>query len=114
MKINSFEQIIAWQKSKELTILIYTQFKNCKDFSFKDQIQRAVISMMNNIAEGYERNGNKEFRNFLYIAKGSSAEVRSMLMVALELGYITQDEFEKSGALALEIARILSGLIKKL
>ena len=76
MKIKSFEEIISWQKAKELNIIIYKDFKFCKDFSFRDQIQRATVSIMNNIAEGFEGGGNKEFKNFLYIAKGSCAEVR--------------------------------------
>ena len=114
MKINSFEDIIAWKKSKELNLLIYKNFKSCRDFSFKDQIQRASVSIMNNIAEGYERGGNKEFRNFLYIAKGSSAEVRSMLDLSLDLKYINEPEFKKAYNLAVEISKILSGFIKTL
>jgi four helix bundle protein len=78
MKIERFEDIIAWQKAKELSLEIYFVFKICKDFSFRDQIQRAAVSIMNNIAEGYERSSNKEFRNFLFIAKGSCGEVRSI------------------------------------
>lgn len=80
MKIVRFEDIIAWQKAKELTRIIYRLFKPNRDFGFRDQIQRASVSIMNNIAEGYERKGNKEFRNFLYIAKGSCAEVRSIIV----------------------------------
>ena len=60
MKIEKFEDIIGWQKAKNLTLDIYKQFKNCRDFSFKDQMQRATISIMNNIAEGFERRGDKE------------------------------------------------------
>lgn len=71
MKYMSFEQINAWQKSKLLAVGIYKILKNCNDYSFKDQLQRSAVSVMSNIAEGYERNGNKEFRNFLYISKGS-------------------------------------------
>lgn len=65
MKINRFEDIIAWQKSKELVLIIYKRFKDNRDFGFKDQLQRAAISIMNNIAEGFERQANKEFLNFL-------------------------------------------------
>lgn len=114
MTINKFEDIIAWKKAKELTLLIYSQFKLCKDFSFKHQIERASISIMNNIAEGFERNSNKEFRNFLFIAKGSSAEVRSMLYIALELKYINEDDKNKLYILSEEISKILSDLIKTL
>lgn len=72
MPILKFEEIFAWQKGKELTILIYELFKTNKDYGFRDQLQRASVSIMNNIAEGFERRGNKGFRQFLYIAKGSS------------------------------------------
>jgi four helix bundle protein len=92
MKINKFEDIISWKKSGKLTINIYSLFNNCKDYSYANQIKRATISIMNNIAEGFERNTNKEFRNFLFIAKGSCAEVRSMLYVGYKLcrRHITQ------------------------
>lgn len=114
MRIEKFEDIIAWQKGKELTLLIYTVLKNCRDFGYKDQIQRAVISIINNIAEGYERRSNKELKQFLYIAKGSAGEVRSMLYVGLELGYFNKADFEKAYNLSLEIAKLLSGFIKTL
>lgn len=114
MKINRFEDILAWQKSLELTLAIYSLFRNCKDYSFRDQIQRATVSIMNNIAEGYERNGNKEFRNFLYIAKGSCAEVRSMLTLVQELGYIKRGDFNTTNNLTIEISKMLSSFIGKL
>lgn len=114
MKFIKFEDIIAWNKSKELTLLIYREFKNCRDFNFKDQIQRAVISIMNNIAEGFERMSNREFKNFLSIAKGSSGEVRSMLYVAKSLNYIDDRIFQDLNNKSFEIARIISGLIKTL
>ncbi|MDO8609227.1 MAG: four helix bundle protein, partial [bacterium] len=75
MIISKFEDIIAWQKSKELVLQIYSFMRNSKDYSYKDQIQRACISVMNNIAEGFERKGDKEFKHFLFIAKGSCGEV---------------------------------------
>lgn len=114
MKINRFEDIKAWQKSKELTILLYKIFKDSKDYPFRDQIQRASVSIMNNIAEGYERSSNKELKYFLFIAKGSSGEVRSMLALAQELGYLTNSEYKKSYTLTEEISKTLSGFIKKL
>ena len=114
MKFIRFEDIIAWQKSKELSLLIYKELKNCRDYSFKDQIQRAVMSIMNNIAEGYERNSNKEFRNFLFISKGSSGEVRSMLYIAKDLNYIPNPLFTDLNNRAFEISKIISGLIKSL
>lgn len=84
MKINRFEEIIVWKKSRDLTKDIYRSFKDNRDYSFRDQIQRASVSVMNNIAEGFERKGNKEFKQFLFIAKGSSGELRSMLYTALD------------------------------
>lgn len=75
MVIKNFEDIISWQKAKELTLSLYKLNKTIKDLTFRDQIQRAAISIMNNIAEGYERSGNKEFKKHLYIAKGSCGEV---------------------------------------
>jgi four helix bundle protein len=114
MKIERFENIIAWQKAKELTIQTYRMFEKSKDFGFKDQIQRASVSIMNNIAEGFERKGNKEFSHFLYIAKGSCGEVRSMLYISLELNKISQNDFNKLFSLSEEISKILSGLIKTL
>ncbi len=114
MGIERFEDIIAWQKSKELTIQIYRLFEESKDFGFKDQIQRASVSVMNNIAEGFERRSNKEFKQFLYIAKGSCGEVRSMLIIAHELNKINSSEYEILISLSLEISRMLFGLINKL
>lgn len=114
MKIQSFEDIIAWQKAKLLTLEVYAQFKNCRDFSFKDQIQRASLSVMNNIAEGFERQSNKELRKFLFIAKGSAGEVRSMLSVAVQLKYITPESCKRLSDQTLEISKLLSGFIKSL
>lgn len=114
MKIEKFEEIISWQKGKELTIILYAVFKQCKDFSFKNQIERASVSIMNNIAEGFERRTNKELTNFLFIAKGSAGEVRSMLNLGLELKYISEKDFKKMYDLTLEISKLLSGFIKTL
>lgn len=114
MLIAKFEDIISWQKSRELTVYIYKTFKNNRDFSFRDQVQRAAISISNNIAEGFERKGNKEFKKFLYIAKGSSGEVRSMAYMALDLEYISKEQFDYIYNAALNISRLLSGLIKTL
>ena len=114
MKINRFEDILAWQKAKELTLLIYKSFKDNRDFSFRDQIQRASVSIMNNIAEGFERKGDKEFQRYLYIAKGSAGEVRSMLYLADELNYIGKEEFIHLSGLVEEILKMVSGFIKSL
>jgi len=114
MKIDKFEDILAWQKANQLTKIIYKELTGCKDYGFKDQIQRASISIMNNIAEGFERKGNKEFKQFLFIAKGSSGEVRSMLYLAVEFNYINKETYEQLNKQVLEISRMLSGLIKTL
>ena len=114
MKIDKFEDIIAWQKAGVLTMEIFNMFRNNRDYSFKDQIQRAVISIMNNIAEGFERRTDKEFRNFLYIAKWSCGEVRSMLYVAIKLNYVSAEQFQRFYKLSTEISKMISGLIKTL
>ena len=114
MKIEKFEDIIAWRKAEELTVFIYKIFKNNKDFGFRDQIQRASVSIMNNIAEGFERKGDKEFKQFLFIAKGSCGEVGSMLYLALSLEYINKEQYEKCYNLTIDISRLLSGFIRTL
>jgi four helix bundle protein len=113
-KFDTFEEIVAWQRAKELTTACCKETMENKDFSFRDQIRRACVSIMNNIAEGFERNSNKEFRNFLFITKGSCAEVRSMLNLALELKYISKEVSDNLKKSSLEISKMLSGLIKTL
>ena len=112
--INRFEDIVGWQKAKILTLEIYKSFRDSKDYSFRDQIQRASVSIMNNIAEGFERRGDKEFKKFLFISKGSCGEVRSMLDLALELKYVSKENFDYLYGYSVEISKILSGLIKSL
>ena len=114
MGIIRFEDILAWQKAKELNVQLYKAFKPCKDYYFRDQILRAALSIMNNIAEGYGRHGNKEFRQFLFIAKGSSSEVRSMLYLATEFKYLDQKQFVSLYDLTEEIAKLLHGFIKSI
>ncbi len=97
-----------------LTTKVYGIFENSKDFGFRGQIERASVSIMNNIAEGYERHSNKEFKQFLFIAKGSCGEVRSMLHLAKQLNRITDEVFEELYYLSVEISKLLSGLIKTL
>lgn len=116
-KINSFEDIQAWQKARELNKEIYKVSNNGsfnKDFGLRDQIRRASISILSNIAEGFERNGSKEFKQFLSIAKGSAGEVRAQLYVALDLEYITKPEFEKLNGLVLDTSKMMSGFINYL
>lgn len=112
MNFEQFEDIIAWQKSKSFTIEIFKLFENFNNYNFKNQIERASLSVMNNIAEGFERKSNKEFKYFLYVSKGSCAEVRSMLYIAFELKYINEEHFNDLISKSLEISKIISGLIK--
>ena len=114
MKFDRFEDIVAWKKSVDFSVFIYKLFDNIKDYGFKNQIERAVISISNNIAEGFERKTNNEFKMFLYISKGSCGEVRSMLYIAKELKMINEEQFNKSLTQSLEISKMLSGLIKSL
>ena len=114
MKIQKFEDIIAWQKAQELTVEIYLIFKKLDDFGFKNQIQRAAVSVSNNIAEGFDRISDKEFTRFLYIALGSCSEVKSMLYLSNKLNYLTHEESEKLINLANEVGKIIRGLIKSI
>ena len=116
-KINSFEDIQAWQKARELTKEIYKVSNSgafSKDYGLRDQIRRASVSIVSNIAEGFERNGSKEFRQFLSISKGSAGEVRAQLYVAFDLEYITKAEFEKLNLLVFDTSRMISGFINYL
>lgn len=116
-KFNAFEEIIAWQKAREFNKRIYevTNKENFKrDFELVKQIRRASISVSSNISEGFERNSDKEFIYFLYVAKGSSAEIRSQLYLALDLNYISKEEFEELFLNISDISKLLSGLIKYL
>jgi four helix bundle protein len=89
--IKDFEDLEIWKMSRELTNLIYSDFRFCKDFNFKNQITSAGISVMNNISEGFCRNSDAEFRQFLNISKGSIGEVKSMYYIAEDQNYVTPD-----------------------
>lgn len=113
-KIERFEDIKAWQTARVLVSAVYRvsgKGKFGKDFGLRDQIRRAAVSVMSNIAEGFERFSDKEFHRFLHIAKGSAGEVRSQLFVAMDLGYVTGDEFDELRSKAEEVAKVLSGVI---
>ena len=112
-----FEEIEAWQFSRELAKQIYEVTKHgpfAHDYGLKDQIQRAAVSIMSNIAEGFERGGNKEFMNFLGIAKGSCGEVRSQLYVALDQGYIDKAQFEGLVQICIRVSVMLQAFITSL
>jgi four helix bundle protein len=113
----SFEEINAWQRARNLTKRIYqisSEGLFARDYGLRDQMRRACISTMSNIAEGFERGGTKEFMQFLSVAKGSVGEVRSQLYVALDQEYISVATFEQLSGEAIEISRMLSGLMKYL
>lgn len=114
MGIEKFEDIVAWQIARQLANQIHNDLKGCRDWSFIDQIQRACLSIMNNIAEGFDRKGDKEFIRFLVIAKGSCAEVRSMLYLADDYGYIVKDKTETYHAMSIRINNLLAGFITSL
>jgi len=116
-KVKKFEDVIAWQKTRELVKMVYEMTKEgdlARDFSLKDQIRRAAVSIMSNIAEGFSRQTDKEFIQFLYIAKGSVSETQSQLYVARDLGYIEIEEFNRVYETASEIARLITGFIRYL
>jgi four helix bundle protein len=89
--IKNFEELEIWQLARELVNLIYSDFRQCRDYGFKDQICRAGISIMNNISEGFCRGGNPEFKQFLKISKGSAGEVKNMYYIAEDQEYVVKD-----------------------
>ena len=112
-RVERFEDLIAWQKARTLTRDIYAltrQLGVARDFGFVQQLQRAAVSIMSNIAEGFERGGRGEFHQFLSTAKSSCAETRSLLYVALDAGYLDQERFQRLLAHADEVGRITGGL----
>ena len=113
-KIKRFEDLISWQKARELNRLIYKTSRNgafAKDFGLRDQIRRASVSVMSNIAEGFERGGDKEFIQFLSNAKGSCGEVRCQLYAAFDEDYINEAEFKELYERSAEISRLISGFM---
>ena len=112
-RIERFEDFVAWRKARGLTSAIY-RVTACgafaRDFGLKDQIRRAAVSVMSNIAEGFERGKPTEFHQFLSVAKASCAEVRSQLYVALDAGHIEQGVFQRLLADTVEVSRIIGGL----
>lgn len=114
MVIQKFEDIIAWQKAQDLAVLIYSSFREINDYGFKDQICRAVVSISNNIAEGFDRNTDADFSRFLYIAISSCSETKSMIYLAFRLGYIEEDKKEELLIKSNEVSMIIRGFIKSL
>ncbi len=115
--IQKFEDMELWQKARAIAKAIYQlteKEKFSRDYGLKDQVRRASVSIMANIAEGFERGSNKEFIQFLFIAKGSAGEVRAQLYVAFDLSYIIKDEFENLSTELLALSKQISGFIKYL
>ncbi|MDZ7965761.1 MAG: four helix bundle protein [Nostoc sp. DedSLP03] len=116
-KIETFEDLKVWQKGIDLVKQIYLKTKEgelSKDFGLRDQLRRASVSIPTNIPEGFERYSRKEYLNFLNIAKGSAGEVRSLLRVALEVGYLDQPIYTQLSNQAMELSRMLSNQIQSI
>ncbi len=109
-----FEDLKIWQSSRALTNEVYNAMRNCKDYSFRDQIQRAATSVMNNIAEGFERRTKKDFAHFLDLAKGSAGEVRSMLYLGEDRGYIIAKAAERLRAEYKDLSKSIGALAASL
>ena len=110
MAYHSFENLDVWKRSVDLSVRIYELFRGCKDYGFKDQICRASVSVPSNIAEGMERSSVKETIHFLHISKGSCAEVRTQLIIASRISYITENQSEELAREAKSISRMLHAL----
>ena len=116
-KFDSFQDIDAWKKARLFNKNIYQTTEDgkfAKDFNLTRQIRRASISVSSNIAEGFERQAEKEFIQFLYIAKGSAGEIRSQLYLALDLEYISEGDFKRLKKDIVEVSKMIGGLIKYL
>lgn len=114
MTLQSFKDLIVWQKACNLTDSVYKEFSNCRDYGFKDQIQRASISIANNIAEGYGRRSDKALNNFLTIARGSAAEVESMVLMSYNLKYIDKRTQQELLEQIEEIAKLITAFKNKI
>jgi four helix bundle protein len=113
MPIRRFEDLIAWQKARDLTKEIYLLTNKgafARDHGLCDQMRRAGVSVMSNLAEGFDRGGRAEFHRFLVIAKGSCAELRSQIYVAVDAGYLTTESSTRLFTMVEELARIIAGL----
>ena len=106
----NFEELNVWKEACSLAVAVYKTVQDCKDFALKDQIQRVAVSIPSNIAEGTERQSGKEFIYFLFIAKGSAAELRTQLYIAVSIGMISQEAAEQ----LIEITKKISSMLQKL
>lgn len=114
MAVQKFEDLIVWQKAQELAVVTYSEFNQCRDFGFRDQIQRAAVSVSNNIAEGFEPSSNSDFSKFLFYSLGSNSEVRSMLYLAIKLKLIEKKKADLLIDATNEVSKLLYGLIKSM
>ena len=109
--VERFEDLLCWKKSRELVKEVYRSLAVCRDAGFRDQIQRASVSVMSNIAEGFESGTRQEFLNYLYIAKASAGEVRAQLYAAYDIGYVHVEIFKHLKGLAEECSKLLNSFI---
>ena len=111
---NSFENLDVWKRSSRLAVEIYSALRDCRDFSLKDQMTRAAVSIPSNIAEGAERYSDKEFARFLYIARGSAAELRTQLYIANKINLIDNKSTKEYVEEVTQLSAMLQGLVKSL
>ena len=114
MKIDRFEDIETWKEARGLVNSVYAVLHDCRDFGYKDQIQRASISVMSNIAEGFDRGTNKEFIQFLVIARGSASEVKSLAYAGMDVGHLTVESFETIKIKSTSVSNMINGFIRYL
>lgn len=112
--VQRFEDLVMFKKARELTKAIYASLAKCRDNGFRDQIQRASVSVVSNIAEGFESGTKQGFLNYLYIAKASAGEVRAQLYVAHDIGYLNIETFKHLNRSAEDCSRLIASFIKKL
>jgi len=112
MAFQSFEDLEVWQRGCRLAFDVFKTFANCRNFTMQDQVQRATLSIPSNVAEGYERNSDKEFVRFLNIAKGSGGELRTQLYISRKLEFLTKTDFNRLVTDSKEISKMLHGLAR--
>jgi four helix bundle protein len=110
MAFQSFEDLEVWQRGCRLAVDVFKTYSACHNFTMQDQVQRAALSIPSNVAEGYERNSNKEFIRFLNIAKGSGGELRTQLYISRKLDFVSKSDFDRLVKESKEISAMLHGL----
>ena len=114
MKIERFEDVDSWKKARLLVRDVYRLLTSCKDYGFKDQMQRAAVSVMSNIAEGFDRGSNREFTQFLVISRGSVSEVKSLAYAGFDIGYLDERSFQVICAHCVKLVNVIDGFIRYL